>query len=374
MNLKNQRWIFSVALVWTVELVFPPSGNASTYGRVTNTEWRPIWDMGATLNTPFLLIEMLVSGLLVYGAWVMFATRTPKEKPTKQESVKSEKLDKARPETVNADSPDKSSALLEKFQATIDYNWSVAKLWTVKEDVELVSSLKHLFGENWEPHYRQLRIPNHGEMYSGESLQQPNSVSARKVVATQTPLSAKDHSNKARYKPVNIGLFFAIMGLLSGLMVFTSANDSRNQSSPEELFSTWFLCTCALAIFFTIKLWWGDNARRMSQDRGMGDAFWAGVILGVWASLFLWMFPRTKLARQRTETVGRHVAPKPITGSRMCAACNCLLSPTMTSCPRCEAATPLTSDNVTCSRCNEVFPRAEGACPVCSEGLAYVVD
>jgi hypothetical protein len=371
MNLKNQRWIFAVALVWTVELLFPPSGNASTYGRVTNTEWRPIWDMGATLNTPFLLIEMLVSGLLVYGAWVMFATRTPREKPIKQERAKSEKLDQARPETVNADSADKSSALLEKFQTTIDYNWSVAKFWTVKEDVELVSSLKQEFGENWEPRYRQLRIPNHGELYKGESLQQPNWANAKTVSTTQTPVSINIDSSLSRHKSINVGVYLAIMGLLSGLVVFTNANNSSIQSSPIELFGTWFFATCVFAFVFAFKIWWGDNARRMSRDRDMGDWFWVGIIFGGWASLFLWMFPRAK-----ASTPARRASAKPehenvVARGRVCSACGCLLSPVMTSCPRCKADTPLDMGMVVCSRCKEVFPREEGACPVCSEGLSY---
>jgi len=371
MNLKNQRWIFAVALVWTLELVFPPSGNASTYGRVTNTEWRPVWDMKATLNTPFLLIEMLVSGLLIYGAWVMLATRTPKEKPTKRETTKSEKLDIARQESMHADPVNRSSAVLEKFQTTIDYNWSVAKFWTVKEDVDLVSSLKQTFGDDWETQYRKLRIPGQGQLYAGESLQQPDWGKVKSGVPTNSHRSENLDSNSTRYKPVNIGIYLSIMGLLAGLLVFTSASDPSNQSSATELFGTWFVLTCALAIGFGIRLWWGDNARRMSRDRGMGDWFWVGIILGFLASLFLWMFPRTPSSTPEWRTSAK---PEPRTATprgRVCPACGCLLSPTMISCPRCKADTPLGSDMATCSRCKEVFPKAEGACPVCSEGLGY---
>ena len=172
-------------------------------------------------------------------------------------------------------------------------------------------------------------------------------------------------------KPVKIGGLFAISGILSGLVGYVGADDLVSQKPPADLFGLWLVGTCGLTIAISLKMCWGDIARRMSRDRGMGDWFWLGIIFGPWVSLFLEMFHPTKTSTPVSRDAAMPDYQKAMLGGRKCAACGCLLSPVMTSCPRCKADTPLDMGMVVCSRCKEAFPREEGACPVCSEGLGY---
>ena len=173
MKVQNKRWIFPLALIWVAILIFPPTGNASSYGRVTDTEWKPIWEMKEAFNFPLLVIEMVVSGVLVYGTWVLLATRTPKTKSPKKPRAKIGKARGNKPSTAPSEPDEDTSELLQQYQHTIDYNWSVVKFWTIYEEEQLIGALQRRFGKSWQTYYKRLRTPSQGQMYTGGPIDRP---------------------------------------------------------------------------------------------------------------------------------------------------------------------------------------------------------
>jgi hypothetical protein len=154
--------------------------------------------MKEAFNFPLLVIEMVVSGVLVYGTWVLLATRTPRTESQKERIAKPTKPERDRSKNVPSELDEDTSELLRQYQQTIDYNWSIAKIWTNREEEQLIGALRRRFGKSWKVHYGGLIVPQQRERYSGEAQERPEWAGTYRSEQSSTP-KASSGSRKCSY-------------------------------------------------------------------------------------------------------------------------------------------------------------------------------